>query len=271
MADDAARQAASRPGEKAVPGPLRPETRSFEPAYLQIANTLSEEIAAGLYRAGDQLPTEPQLRAQYGVSPATVRRAIGILLDRGLVTTTQGKGTFVRAVAIGEAVFRLQDITRSWDGDESVDVLLLEARVLPADEEAASRLRLHQNDRVVLLRRLVRRDDLPLVYQVEHVVYDERRPLVEGELLVTSFDGLLRSANAQGVPSGQLTVDAVTLGADEAAHLRVPQGSPAFCLQSLLLDFDGKPTSWGRFFCRADKFRLSTSIGARTVLEEERA
>ena len=54
----------------------------------------------------------------------TVRRAITILLDRGVVTTTQGKGTFVRTLDMGEAVFSLQEITELWTDDASVDVQL---------------------------------------------------------------------------------------------------------------------------------------------------
>ena len=43
----------------------------------------------------------------------------------------------------------------------------------------------------------------------------------------------------------------------------MPEGSPAFCLESLFQDFDGRPVSWGRFLCRADQFRLTTHIGVR--------
>lgn len=235
--------------------------RSHEPAYLTIANALSDQIGAGVYRAGDQLPTEPQLRAQYGVSPMTVRRAINILLDRGLVTTTQGKGTFVRSLELGEAVFRLQEITDLWADDASAEVLLLEARIVPASEQVSTTLRLSPEDPIVYLRRLITRKGIPLVYQVEHVVYDEHRPLVEGELQVTSLEGLLHSPQMGGLPAGDLTVRAVSLDEEAARLLQVPVGSPAFCLESLFHDFDGSPVSWGRFLCRADQFRLTTSIG----------
>jgi GntR family transcriptional regulator len=237
------------------------DRRSQVPAYLRIAEDIAAQIGAGVYRAGDQLPTEPQLRARFGVSPMTVRRAINILLDRGLVTTTQGKGTFVRSLELGEAIFRLQDITGTWEDDASVDVLLLEARIRPADQRVAALLLITPGENIVFLRRLIRRKGVPLVYQLEHVVYDEHRPLVEGELLVTSLEGLLRSAPAGGMPSGRLTIEAVNLSAEEAERLEVPVGSPAFCLESLLQDFDGRPVSWGRFLCRADQFRLTTNIG----------
>lgn len=236
--------------------------RSHEPAYLRIANTLSDEIGAGVYRAGDQLPTEPQLRARYGVSPMTVRRAVNILLDRGLVTTTQGKGTFVRSLELGEAVFHLQELTDRWTEDSSVDVMLLGARIIPADEQVAAMLQLEPDDPIVYLRRLIHRHGAPLVYQSEHVVYDEHRPLVEAELQVTSLEGLLHSAQAEGVPGGRLTIRAVSLDAESARLLKVATGSPAFCLESLLQGFDGQPLSWGRFLCRADQFQLTTHIGA---------
>ncbi len=241
--------------------------RSHEPAYLHIANVITDRIGAGEYRSGDQLPTEAQLRAEFGVSPMTVRRAIGILLDRGLVTTTQGKGTFVRALDLGEAVFRLQEITDMWIGDESVDVILLEASIIGASDQVAAMLELAPGSPTVFMRRLIRRRETPLVYQLEHVVYDERRPLVESQLQITSLDGLLRSSRGRGIPSGQLTIQAVSLKGDEACFLAVPEGSAAFRLDHVFRDFDGRRVSWGIFLCRGDQFRLTTSIGVTPLGE----
>jgi GntR family transcriptional regulator len=237
------------------------DRQSHEPAYLLIANAIADRIGSGVYRPGDQLPTEPQLRAEFGVSPMTVRRAVNILLDRGLVSTTQGKGTFVRGLELGEAVFRLQDITDMWVGDASVGVLLLEARIVAADERVAAMLQCPLNAPTVYMRRLIQRNGAPLVYHLEHVVYDEHRPLVEAQLQITSLDGLLRSARGKGIPSGQLSVQAVSLDPEAADLLKVAQGSPAFCLEHLFSDFDGQVVSWGRFLCRADQFRLTTQIG----------
>jgi GntR family transcriptional regulator len=235
--------------------------RSHDPAYLHIANVIADRIGAGTYRLEDQLPTETQLRAEFGVSPMTVRRAISILLDRGLVTTTQGKGTFVRALDMGEAVFRLQEITDMWVGDGSVDVVLLQASIIPATDRVAAMLDRPLGSPTVFIRRLIQRREVPLIYQIEYVLYDERRPLVEAQLQITSLDGLLRSSEGRGIPSGQLTIQAVSLGAEEASFLGVTEGSPAFCLEHLFRDFDGQRVSWGVYLCRGDQFRLSTHIG----------
>ena len=234
---------------------------SHEPAYLHIANVIADRIGVGVYRPGDQLPTEALLRAEFGVSPMTVRRAIGILLDRGLVTTTQGKGTFVRALDLGEAVFRLQEITDMWMGDDSVDVVLLEAGIVGATEEVAAMLECAAGAPTVFMRRLIRRRGMPLIYQLEHVLYDEHRPLVESQLQVMSLDGLLRSSRGAGIPSGQVTIEAVNLTTEEASILGVPEGSPAFRLAHIFSDFDGRRISGGVFLCRGDQFRLTTHIG----------
>ena len=235
--------------------------RAHEPAYLVIANTVADRIGSGEYRSGDQLPTEVQLRAEFGVSPMTVRRAINILLDRGVVTTTQGKGTFVRRLDLGEAVFSLQQITDLWLDDDSVSVPLLSAGIAAADEKVAAKLECPLGAPTVFMRRLVVSKGVPLVYQLENLVYDEHRPLVEAQLQVTSLDGLLRSARGEGMQSGRLTIEAVNLETDAAEILGLPGGSAAFCLEHLFRDFDGRIVSWGRYFCRADRFRLTTIIG----------
>jgi GntR family transcriptional regulator len=65
------------------------------PMYRQIAEDLREQIESGTLKPGRQLPTEPELREQYGASRNTVRDAIKWLATLGLVETRPGQGTFV--------------------------------------------------------------------------------------------------------------------------------------------------------------------------------
>ena len=59
------------------------DRNSFEPAYLQLANIFKKQIALGLHRPGSKLPSEAEIRRRYKISPMTVRRAVGLLLDQG--------------------------------------------------------------------------------------------------------------------------------------------------------------------------------------------
>jgi GntR family transcriptional regulator len=66
------------------------------PLYYQLGAILREQVITGRYGPGDQLPTEAQLVAEYGVSRITVRQALKRLEEEGLVRRVAGRGTFVR-------------------------------------------------------------------------------------------------------------------------------------------------------------------------------
>jgi GntR family transcriptional regulator len=184
-----------------------------------------------------------------------------MLVDRRLVMTAQGKGTFVRSLELGEAVFRLQQLTDQWQ-DSSIEVRMLEASVVPAGPQVARTLEMDPGERTVLLRRLFRKDNRSFMYHKEHVAYDPRRPWVESQLRITSLDGLLHATGGQGIARAELSVSAVNLEPADAGLLQMPAGAAAFSLEHLFRDYEGSPVSWGWFLCRSDEFRLVTQLGA---------
>jgi GntR family transcriptional regulator len=67
-----------------------------QPAYQRIAGELRAAIVAGSMRPGDRIPSERELAQRYGTTHMTVRQAVGLLREEGLVTTRQGLGSFVQ-------------------------------------------------------------------------------------------------------------------------------------------------------------------------------
>src|SRR5262252_534969 len=65
------------------------------PKYQEIADRLREQIGAGALQPGQRLPSEPDLAGEYDASRNTVRLAIALLINQGLVVSRQGLGTFV--------------------------------------------------------------------------------------------------------------------------------------------------------------------------------
>lgn len=63
--------------------------------YREVQRQLTESLAAGEWKPGSMLPTEPQLAKRYGVGISTVRAAVRELELSSVLTRTQGKGTFV--------------------------------------------------------------------------------------------------------------------------------------------------------------------------------
>ena len=72
--------------------------RPEQPAYQQVAEDLRSRIRNGDPAVGDQLPSLATLMERYSVSITVVRSALRELRSEGIVSSRQGKGTFVKAL-----------------------------------------------------------------------------------------------------------------------------------------------------------------------------
>jgi DNA-binding GntR family transcriptional regulator len=237
------------------------DRKSFRPAYMQLVNILSGQIGSGEFRPGRRLPSESQLCERYDVSPMTVRRAINILVDQGLVTTAQGKGTFVKAMELSTFTFGLDELRDFFRKNERTRVKLLEVRIVKAEPEIAVRLNLVAGARTIHIRRLIFRDTEPVMCHEEYMVYDPGRPVVEAEMEVTALYGLLNGSGGTSLKRGDLSIDATVLKEEEATLLQAPPGLPSFRLEHTFYDFDDQPVSWGVFIVRGDRLRFTAAVG----------
>ncbi|MBI5440531.1 MAG: GntR family transcriptional regulator [Deltaproteobacteria bacterium] len=250
-------------------GRIAIDRESYEPAYAQLVNILRRQIAAGEYRPGSRLPSEAQLCREYEVSPMTVRRAINVLLDQQIVVTSQGKGTFVKPLGLGTGIFGLQELTALLEEQGRTSVRLLQASVLPADERTARKLSVPEGTRTIYLRRLLLKDQDPVLYHQEYLVYDPTRPTVEAEMEVTSLRGLFAGTGESDFKGGVLTIEATTLTAEEAKLLAGTAGQAAFRVAHKFYDFNDRPGSWGWFICRGDRIKFRATVGMWSELEAD--
>jgi len=235
---------------------------AYEPAYVQLASLLRRRVASGLLRPGDQLPSEAQLCRRYKVSPMTVRRAINTLADQGVVVTAQGRGTFVRPVELRDATFDLLALQSLFGDKRQTTVKILEARIIPADDRTARKLAIAPGERTVYIRRLLSTEGKPVVYHREHLIYDPTRPIVEAEMEVTALQGLFSGTGGTILKRGELSIEATVLTEEESQLLQTPIPMAAFCVEHIFYDFDDRPISWGRFICRGDRLRFTTTVGS---------
>jgi GntR family transcriptional regulator len=81
------------------------------PLYQRIAEGLIRDIAAGRLIEGERLPPEREMAAALGIAVGTLRQALKVLADKGLLVRVQGSGNYIRAaadVASVYALFRLE-------------------------------------------------------------------------------------------------------------------------------------------------------------------
>ena len=96
--------------------------RSETAIYTQIVEQVRRQVLSGVLKPGDQLPTVRQMAAELRVNFNTVARAYRILDDLGLISTQQGRGTYIWEPGSGEEVTAhrketLEQITRQYLAD----------------------------------------------------------------------------------------------------------------------------------------------------------
>ena len=77
------------------------------PVYLQIAELLARQIKAGYWHAGERLPTEAELALSLSVAVGTLRKALALLEEQGVLERIQGSGTYVRQVQGTQQIYEL--------------------------------------------------------------------------------------------------------------------------------------------------------------------
>lgn len=241
------------------------DRKSDTPAYAQLANIIRQQIADGIFRCGDQLPSEAQLCRRYGISPMTVRRSINLLADQDIVNTAQGKGTFVKGLELSTAYFDLKELQKLFANSNDNDTKLLEVRIVSADKRTAGKLKLKEGSPVIYIRRLFTSNGKPVFYHRAYLVYDPSRPIVEAEMDVTSLKGLFTHTDTFLLKSGQINIETVLMNPEEARLLESPYPSAAFFLDHIFYDYDDKPISWGWFIFRSDHLKFSTQVGIGVV------
>jgi GntR family transcriptional regulator len=198
------------------------------------SKTLSarRDVAARIreVQPGSQLPPEPELAAELGVSRATLREALRSLEEEGLVRRTRGAGTFVagRAKMANnlDANFGVSDAIRFSGMTPGTDHATL--RVEAASAEEAERLELEPGEDVVVVDRVRTADGRPVVLSrdilaLRLVGENDRVPdalqsgsvydVLEGELGIVIHHGLatFRPTRADGYVASRLEIERGTL------------------------------------------------------------
>jgi len=120
--------------------------------YGALAAALRQRILAGEWPPGHALPAETTLAAEHGIALGTLRRALDVLAEQGLVERQHGRGTFVRSGLAGAPMLRFFRFGAG--GSEVPASRIVSRQVTAATAEVARRLGLGRGEAVLRLQRL---------------------------------------------------------------------------------------------------------------------
>jgi GntR family transcriptional regulator len=201
--------------------------------YREIADELRRRVDAA--PAASLLPSEAELSAEFGASRVTIRRALDVLREEGLVAARQGFGWFVAAEPVRQHLGQLGTIEAQLSGSGMVN----ERRVVEfAFAEPPQRVRqLLGADSVLRVKRVNLADGEPFavvtVWCPAELGQHLSRRDVEQHPFYELLDVTLRGATQ--------TIGADGASADEARLLRVPVGAPLLKCQRVTTDEAGTP------------------------------
>ena len=195
-----------------------------QPKYLRIHAELRDRIRTGQWPAGSPLPAQRDLAAEFGVSIMTLRQAIQLLTDEGLVAARHGSGTYVAAryeFGLGHLRSFASDLAAQ--GAEIGTRLLATEVITPPAEVGA---RLGGPGQVLRLLRLRLAGDRPLIVQTSYLPLPLASGLDPEDLARRGLYPAL-AGHGLAVTRAAETISPGVLRPPEAGYLARPAGSPA--------------------------------------------
>ena len=201
--------------------------------YHAIAAALRERVQAGQFLAGRLLPSESELSTEFSVSRVTVRRALEVLRDEGLVNARQGFGWFVASDPVSQSLGRLGTIEEQM----LASGLQPARRIVDFAFEKPSRkvAKVLDCDQVLRVKRVNMADDHPFAVVTVWCPYELGKHLSRHDVEHSSFYNLL---NVE-IGGATQTIGADAATAAEAQLLEIPMGSPVLSCDRTTKDKHG--------------------------------
>jgi len=242
--------------------------------YQQIADRLRDQIDGGTLQPGERLPSEPDLVRQFDASRNTVRLALALLTNQGLVVTRQGLGTFVTEPArpftallsrvatqppVQSASTVLPEVSRA-DSEAETSRLLVERA--PASMSVAEKLEIARGDLVVVRRRNGTIGEVPCMMMASYFPLDiaEGTPLEQaGEIT----EGSIKLLADLGYPQAGFVdeIGARMPSTREFSFFGLSTGTPVVVVNRTAYTQD-RPIRMTRYVYRADRVRLTHEVGS---------
>jgi GntR family transcriptional regulator len=222
------------------------------------ADVLRQQIHAGAYPDG--LPPESELAAEFFVSRNTIRQALTILKNEGLIERGPKVGTHVARRKYDHGLDALLGLKETFKNLGEVRNEVRAAMPVTAPPSVASRLRLKPGEPAVFVERLRYLGDLPLSLDLTYLTPDIGSQILCHPLETNDLFALIEQVSGHRLGSASLAVEAITADAHSAATLQVPDGAALLMLERLTSLDDGKPVDLEYIRMRGDRITMRGNL-----------
>jgi len=230
--------------------------------WRQVADGIERSIAAGTFAAGERLPGETDIAEAYRVNRHTVRRALAMLAERGLVRAERGSGTYVEAPRLA---YPLRSRTRFSEivgaGGREPRGQLIGAFEEPATRELARQLGLKTGSPLIRIDALRSADRTPICVGSTWLAAERFPDAGRIYESVRSMTKLLAHFGIRDYRRASTRVTAAVVDATDAGRLDLALGRPILVVDSTDVDAEGQPllTTHARFSAERVEFLIENT------------
>ena len=243
-------------------GAQRPSRSSPVPLWAQVCEDLRRRIDSGEFSAG--FPGELSLTEAYDVSRHTIREALRVLREEGLVRRERGRGTTVEPPRYRQSLGTLYSLFDSMTAQGVTQCSDVRRLARTVNAVVAEKLRVPADTELVVLERIRIAEDQPLAYDTSWLPAFIAAPLLQVDFASTGlYAELARRCNVR-VDSGTERVTALTAPRNIADVLNVAASSALLAIERLALAGD-TPVEWRETYIRGDRFSLESTWTPRAT------
>ncbi|WP_219510644.1 GntR family transcriptional regulator [Nonomuraea ceibae] len=232
----------------------------------QVADLLRRQIVHGGFPQV-RLPPEAALAREFGASRNTVRDALRLLREEGLVERCPGVGTTIAGEKYPHGLHRLLGLAETLDEHGRVTNQVRTMTLIEPPPAVRARLGLPPGEPVVYLERLRSLNGLPLSLDLTYLVRDAGEPLFDANLTNNDIFVLLERITGSPLGTAELTLEAVNADPHTAAVLAVPRGAALLMVERLTHLADGRPVDLEFIRFRGDRLTMRGQLDRATQEE----
>ncbi|TSB24018.1 GntR family transcriptional regulator [Streptomyces benahoarensis] len=230
---------------------MSPKVERPLPPYLQILQAIRSQIADGVLREGEPVPSERQISSDWGVSRATATKVLAALRSEGLVQSVQGVGTIVSpqppvGTSAQDRFTTMRRTGRIYAPGEHAKIVT--ATLVEASEAIASALGVELGAPVIERQRVTYQGDDAVSAShswFDGALADDAPKLLLTERLVEGTPGYIQSTTGRTACRGRDQVTGRAATQVDAERLGVPEGAPVRAGRNWLYDTEGGVIEYG--------------------------
>lgn len=229
--------------------------------YEKIAFDIKEEILSEKYKPNEQLPFEKELCEKYNVSKMTVKKALDLLVNDGLIIKRRGSGTFVKDITEKEIQRIIEKkqfsgLTTTSIGHK-VTSKVLEFKIINATKEIADILKIEEDEFIYFVHRVRYVDDKAVVIEKTYIPLN----LIPGMKLADvkkSIYGYIKDKLGLNIQSAHSTVRAMKSDELDRKYLNLEKDEPILEVERVAYLDNGKVFEYSFSRHRYDKFEFKS-------------